>query len=302
MEEKYLIGHFGGFPLRLSWLPRLVNRYRPQGRVPSNLEAIATELGVGKNMAKSMRAWGRAARVLHDDGRISELASQLFEKFDPYLERGESVALLHWLIASNSQGFTAAAWLFNRFRTDSFTMAEAVSAFRDHLGSNGAKYAIGTLRGDVEPVLRMHAALQNAPDDEADDRFFSQLRFLASKRVDRMTVYSRTWEDRRGHVSERLLRYALLQSLSRRATASAALSSLYMAGSGQTAPGVVFGMSKEGFFDMVEHLDRDSYSGLSLSTMPGEDALLTATGDLADSCRRVDLATIDRQFFGPSAA
>lgn len=65
-ETRYLVGHFGGFPLRLSWLPRLVDRYSAQGRVPSNLEEIACELGIGKNMAKALRAWARAAGLLQN--------------------------------------------------------------------------------------------------------------------------------------------------------------------------------------------------------------------------------------------
>lgn len=301
MESAYLAGHFGGFALRLSWLPRLVSRYGPSGRVPSNLEELACELGVGKNMAKSLRAWGRAARLLHDDGRIAEIGKRLFGTLDPYLERRQSVALLHWLIASNSLGFTAATWLFNYNRRNTFTAKFATTAFRDHLTSNGATYAIGTLRSDMEPVLRMHAGLRDAQDDETDDRFFSQLRLISAKRIDRTMIYSRTWEHSRPYLSDGLLLYALLQSLAQRATPSAALSSLHMGSTHQTAPGAVFGLSRDGFFTMTEHLARDSSSPISLSSMPGEDAMLVATGKIADACAQGDLASIDQRFFGRAA-
>ena len=296
-----MAGHFGGFALRLSWLPRLVSRYGPSGRVPSNLEELACELGVGKNMAKSLRAWGRAARLLHDDGRIAEIGKRLFGTLDPYLERRQSVALLHWLIASNSLGFTAATWLFNYNRRNTFTAKFATTAFRDHLTSNGATYAIGTLRSDMEPVLRMHAGLRDAQDDETDDRFFSQLRLISAKRIDRTMIYSRTWEHSRPYLSDGLLLYALLQSLAQRATPSAALSSLHMGSTHQTAPGAVFGLSRDGFFTMTEHLARDSSSPISLSSMPGEDAMLVATGKIADACAQGDLASIDQRFFGRAA-
>lgn len=300
MEVRYIVGQFGGFSLRLSWLPRLVLRYGVVG-VPSNLEQIACELGVGKNMAKSMRAWGRAAALIGDDGKVSDMARYLFDSHDPYLERGESVALLHWLIASNVRGYTAAAWAFNLARSGSFTMQDAVSDFRNHLKSKGSTYAAGTLRGDVEPVLRMHAGWGDAPLDEIDDRFFSQLRLLTASRADRRTVYSRTWMPRRLHVSDGLLLYTLLQSLARRGTASATLSSLHSGEGNQASPGVVFGLTRDGFWEAAERLDRDKKSGLSLSTMPGEEALLSATGDLGAACARSDLSLLDARFFGATS-
>ncbi len=294
---RYLVGHFGGFPLRLSWLPRLVDRYGAQECVPSSLEELACELGIGKNMAKSLRAWGRAAGLLHDDGRVSDLARWLFGEHDPFLEHGESVALLHWLIASNHRNFTAVSWIFSRAGGGTFTAQDATCEFRDYIALNGATYAMGTLRGDIEPILRMHGGWSDPPTDEMDDRFFSQLRLINVKRAERTTFYSRSWANRRSCLSEGILLYALLQCLVRRGTPSSALSDLHMARTNQAAPGVAFGLTRDGFFGMVERLDRDSRSGVSLSTMPGEDAMLTATGENAIACARHDLGFVNQRLF-----
>ena len=255
-------------------------------------------MGVGKNMAKSMRAWARAARLLHDDGRISDMARRVFVAHDPYLERGESVALLHWLIASNSQRFNAAAWVFNNLRGDAFSLGDAVSGFKDFLASSNAIYADGTLRGDMEPVLRMHSVAQDSHAEEHDDRFFSQLRMLMAKRIEGRSAYKRMWSHERSHVSPKLLSHALLQTLAQRATASSALSELYMASAGQAAPGAVFGFSRDGFFAAVERLDRTGGGEVSLSTMPGEDALLTAGADFGPLCASGNTEAIDSWFFG----
>ena len=69
-----------------------------------------------------------------------------------------------------------------------------------------------------------------------------------------------------------------------------------MSSSGQPAPGIVFGLSRDGFFAMVEHLDRDAGGSLSLSVMPGEDAMLTANGDVAEACARGNFGAIDELF------
>ena len=253
-------------------------------------------------MAKSMRAWGRAAGLLRDNGEIAGIASRLFGRYDRYLERGESVALLHWLIASNSQGFTSVAWAFNFLRGDVFSIGDAVSGFKNHLASDHAEYADGTLRGDMEAGLRMHTPVSDTSPDDSDDRFFSQLRLLSARRDGPRSAYSRTWQYERAHVSEKLLLHALLQSLARRGTASSALSELHMGTAGRTAPGVVFGLSRDGFFAMVERLDRAANSGLSLSTMPGEDALLTIHGHMGEACVAGDLGLIDERFFGATSA
>ena len=149
----------------------------------------------------------------------------------------------------------------------------------------------------MEPVLRMHAGWRDTQHDEVDDRFFSQLQLVNAKRLERATVYSRTWEHSRPYLSEELLLYALLQSLAQRATCSSALSNLYMGIADRTAPGAIFGLSRDGFFTMVEHIARNSSNPISLSTMPGEDVMLTVTGDVADACSRGDMNSIDQQFF-----
>ena len=297
-EARYLVGHFGGFPLRLPWLPRLVDRYAECGTVPSNLETLACDLGVGKNMAKAMRAWGRAAGFLSRSGRITSTAKVFFGKYDPYLERGESVALLHWLIASNLRAFSAAAWLFNCVASPAFRPGDATTAFRDHLASNGANYSDGTLRGDIEPVLRMHAGWSGTYRDEVDDRFFSQLRLLTSTRTNGRTTYSRTWEYERPQVSESLVLLALSQSLANRGTASSTIAELHLGTAGQPSPGAVFGLNREGFFAVVEQLARDASSGLSLNAMPGDDALVTALGELGEACSRGDAPGMSSRFFG----
>ncbi len=97
MNAQYVVGHFGGLPPSISWLPRLVDRYCRDGQVPVNLEVVACDLGIGKNMAKSLRAWGKVSGILSDQGAFTDLATRLFQQHDPFLEHGESVSpsLLH---------------------------------------------------------------------------------------------------------------------------------------------------------------------------------------------------------------
>ena len=275
----------------------MVDRYLEDGRVPANLEVVACHLGVGKNMAKSMRAWGRAAGVLDDEGQITALAKMLFVRFDPFLERGESVAFLHWQIASNIRRLTAGVWVFNRLLDDQFTMSDAVAGFIQYLASTNSEYAEGTLRGDIEPVLRMHTPAVDGKNEDIGDRFFAQLGLLGREKAERRQVFKRTWANERVHVTDRIIEHALLSSLAKRRTASSALSALYLTRETLTCPGTVFGLTKDGFFSSVERICRQSDHSLALATMPGEDALLTARGSLAEMCAGGDSMGIDSLFF-----
>ena len=248
-------------------------------------------------MAKSLRAWGRAAGIIDNNGKLTRLSGYIFRDYDPFLERVESVALLHWLIASNVGRFTATAWVFNFLRGDFFSMREALTGFKNYLASDNAYYSEGTLRGDIDPVLRMHTSIE---DSDNDDRFFSQIGLLTRKRSEGRTLFTRTWEYERIHVSSKLLLYSLFQSLAWRSTASSALSDLYMASGGRIAPGTIWGFTRDGFFAAVEQLDRDPHSGVSLSVMPGEDALLSVNGDRGVSCARGDLSMSNSLFFKES--
>ena len=96
----------------------------------------------------------------------------------------------------------------------------------------------------------------------------------------------------------KLLLHALLRTLAERATASSALSELYLASAGRAAPGAIFGFSRDGFFSEVERLDKNGFGAVSLSTMPGQDALLTARKDFGRMCAASDTESIDSWFFG----
>ena len=127
--------------------------------------------------------------------------------------------------------------------------------------------------------------------------FFAQLGLLSGDKAGRHQVFKRTWANERIHVSDRMIEHALLSSLAKRRTASSALSAMYLTRETLTCPGTVFGFTKDGFFSSVERICRRSDCNLALSTMAGEDALLTARGDLSEMCASGDSAGVDLLFF-----
>ena len=280
----------------------MVHKYEVKGKVPANLETVACDLGVGKNMAKSMRAWGKVSGVLDDAGEITRLGNRLFNDYDPFLERPESIAFLHWKIAANIERASAVSWAFNRIIKDHFSTDEAIDDFVHHLSSvAGVTYSKGTVRGDVEAVIRMHTHEADGVNEDVGDRFFAQMGLLSEGKSRRHGLHRRTWEDSRTHVTEHVVEHALLSSLAMRRTESSALSFLYLNKNALTSPGVVFGLTSDGFFGYVERICRGRKSPIVLSAMPGGDPLLTVRGKWREICRNGHTSAVDDRFFERAA-
>ena len=105
------------FPFRYAWLTKLVN-YLEDGKQniikesdKKRLETIS-DFGVGLNMVKSIKHWSIATKVCNKDFELTNFGKLLFSKknsFDPYLEKKETLWLLHWAIASNE---TLTSWYY----------------------------------------------------------------------------------------------------------------------------------------------------------------------------------------------
>ena len=108
------------FPFRYAWLTKLVN-YLEEGKRniikesdKKRLETIS-DFGVGLNMVKSIKHWGIATKICNKDFKLTDFGKLLFSKknsFDPYLEKKETLWLLHWTIAS-AQTLTTWHYVFN---------------------------------------------------------------------------------------------------------------------------------------------------------------------------------------------
>lgn len=294
--NKYLLGQVGGFPLRLSWLPRVYAQYEKDKAIPCDPEKIATDLGIGKNMVKSLRVWGLASGVLGEKGEFMPLAHGLFKR-DPYFESAESMALLHWSICSNLKHFTANTWLFNYFNVGQFTVKQAVKQFREFLTALGVNYAGGTVRVDIETALRMYTSITERSSSNMDDKFLFPLGFFSARRIDGKSTFARTWETEKPLVSSRILAYAVLTTLAIRNINKSTLSDLYYSSSTHSAPGVVFGYTKGGFYSAVERIVNADSKNFTMTSLPGGDFQLAVSSRLSGMCKLGNLTFAEKHCF-----
>ena len=124
-------------------------------------------LGVGKNMALSIRYWCIAFKILEElltsnrsilHNIPTDFGSKMFQDtgWDPYLDNPGSLWLLHWKLLQSSCLATSWFYVFNGFRKVDFLPEDllvGLQRFRDQIGS---RVADSSLQKDVSCLLRMY--------------------------------------------------------------------------------------------------------------------------------------------------
>lgn len=194
-------GRHETFTIRYGWLKRAYDQLQKTA-VPDNngdevgfdlfhRDSVHHDLGVGKNMAKSIRFWMQAARLIEeldenthpDHGRrvlatptpFGEALLDHENGLDPYMEDLGTWWLLHWMMLSPG-GMLPVWWsAFNTFRGITFTVEQmiehAVSQVEATAAWNRPKAPkTSTVKKDVLAMLRAYAGTSGSRRrDQADD-------------------------------------------------------------------------------------------------------------------------------------
>jgi hypothetical protein len=141
------------------------------------------ELGVGKNMVRSIRHWCLATRVAEEGevlpggGRarglaLTDLGRALFVEpgWDPFLEDDGSLWLIHWNLATNPDRATTWYWGFNRLHEQQFSREAFLSELqRMAEGAGGRGAAVSSLKADVSCFLRTYVAIKRGPTSTLEE-------------------------------------------------------------------------------------------------------------------------------------
>ncbi len=117
-KVKYRISGHETFAFRFAWLPKAVNGLEKNPMVFSDENHAMVELGVGKNMVKSIKFWaqqtGVIQKLVNGFGTTSfGLAIFGSKGLDPYLEDQQTLWLLHWKLSTNPEPLFAWYHLLN---------------------------------------------------------------------------------------------------------------------------------------------------------------------------------------------
>lgn len=141
-------------------------------------EDAPVQLGVGKNMVRSIRYWCEAFKLVQES-RPTHFGHKLFRQWDTYLEDPASLWLLHWYLLKPP--CTATAWwaAFNLFRRTEFGSEDLLLTLQEYCSQMGKRVAVGSLRKDVTCLLRMYGSQDSGtkvgPTEDSLDCPFAEL-------------------------------------------------------------------------------------------------------------------------------
>ena len=250
------------FPFRYAWLTKLVN-YLEDGKAKvikesdkKRLETI-TDFGVGLNMVKSIKHWSVATKVCDKEFNLTKFGKSLFGKknsYDPYLERVETLWLLHWMISSD-ETLTTWYYVFN-YHQSIILNKETLSNDLISIGkfSKWKGMSPNTIKRDIDCFIRTYAFASKKGEITEDSLECP----LAELGLINSTYTKGEYEIQRGPkltLSDQIFEYALNDYWSKQTNQIITFEKLlYDYGS----PGKVFLLDEKSMEGYLERLERDS--------------------------------------------
>jgi hypothetical protein len=164
------------FACRFAWLPKAVRLIGTDPGALQDDERGILELGLGKNMVRSLRFWLEAFGVASGRGgawALLPFGEAVFGKsgLDPYLERVETQWLLHWQLSTAVEN-PLFAWrhiLYRRMRSD-FTRFELLNEMRIESQRLGFEHSDVTLLQHADVFLHSYlgSLSSTSPEDALD--------------------------------------------------------------------------------------------------------------------------------------
>lgn len=163
MTIKPTFGRHETFSFRYGWLKKGIDAVLENPAIFSQNEALV-ELGVGKNMVRSIRHWCLATNLINEGQTKRKMEPTTFGKrllshdgWDPYLEDIGSYWLIHWELATNS--YRAYLWqlLFAYYHDTEFTKEQFTRYCAHQLHSADIKTTDKMIAREADCCLKTYA-------------------------------------------------------------------------------------------------------------------------------------------------
>ncbi len=165
------------FHPRFGWLKKGFDLIKKDPNIFQKDDA-PVQLGVGKNMVRSIRYWCNTFKVLSENSP-SDFGSKLFadKGWDSFLEDPASLWLLHWNLLKPT--CEAAAWYFTffEFKKVEFTTDELLNELNEWQQTFNKQVVESSLKKDISCILRMYGSEEGNKSflEDSIDSPFQQL-------------------------------------------------------------------------------------------------------------------------------
>lgn len=257
MDKKdYRLKGHESFTLREGWLTKGLNAVHENPRVFSE-NSGADALGVGTNMAKSIRYWMRTAELTKEHPRdgvtLTEYGNLIFQN-DPYFEDIFSLWVIHANIARNFKLATSWNIFFNNIDVTSFKREELINMMTENIINitGDAMPPERSIADDCAAILQMYTENGDVPSDPEEKRIspFAALGFLSK-------VDSNTFEKKhpaRDLIDPSLILYVIADKIREENVLS--IDDIV---SGNNMPGKVFYLNRVSINEYLDQLQNKGY-------------------------------------------
>jgi hypothetical protein len=174
---EYRISGHESFPCRYTWLPKAVRGLAADSTLFADEERAMVDLGVGKNMVRSIRFWSFATGMATVASRgagpsLTELAVTLLGKggLDPFLEDRRTLWLIHWNLSTNVENpLLAWDYLLNRWQEPELIPSAAIKALQRAGASQGSRISQTTLEQHFDAFLHTYVPTRGRKGDVQED-------------------------------------------------------------------------------------------------------------------------------------
>lgn len=252
-KQKYRIRGHESFILRDGWLSKGINAVMKNPKVFFE-NSGADALGVGTNMAKSIRYWLKTAHLITENtthgASLTETGTILANK-DPYFEDIFSLWIVHSEIASNFELATSWSVFFNDTAVTSFTRDDLIRVMTNTLDAIiGEKIPDRSIRDDCSAILSMYAPAPESDDpEEKKGSPFSELGLIRLKNG----LYEKS-RPSMGKVSPYLVLYIMADTLNKNGSIP-----IDTVSEGRDMPGKLLNLNRVSINDYLDYLEGKKY-------------------------------------------
>jgi hypothetical protein len=170
------------FVCRYAWLPKATKEIGKRKNLFKDEDKAMVALGVGKNMAHSIRFWAESAQIIEQTApatyKITAFGRELLGKggHDRFLEDPRTLWILHWKITTNPKA-PIFFWyqLLNFWHRADFTESEIITYFQKSAPHGASLRSKSTLEQGYRVFVNTYVATRGRKGEVLEDNLDSPL-------------------------------------------------------------------------------------------------------------------------------
>lgn len=175
-DPSYRFSGHESFTCRYAWLPKAVESLTENPSLFSDIDEAMVQLGLGKNMVRSLRFWVQAMRVAEPGKgntlRLTEFGELVFAEngLDPFMEDVSTLWLLHWQLCSHKDN-PLFAWhfLFNRYNEPEIVRSEVLESIGRESKQLARPLAKATLAQHFDVLMHTYMPTRGKKNEILED-------------------------------------------------------------------------------------------------------------------------------------